>query len=78
MAPPVSSAEQIRRRREAFILALKLGCTPREAEDEIRKRIAREQEQAAMRRMAARSASQPKAIRGEDQDERPQLWWTKD
>ena len=38
MARYASEAERLRAHREAFTLALQLGCTPREAERELRRR----------------------------------------
>lgn len=38
MARYASEAERLRAHREAFTLALQLGCTPREAEREMRRR----------------------------------------
>lgn len=41
MARYASEAERLRAHREAFTLALELGCTPREAEAELRRRKTR-------------------------------------
>ena len=37
-SPHNTSAEYYRRHREAFLLALELGCTPKAAEQELRRR----------------------------------------
>lgn len=73
MARAVSIADECRRRREAFELAMELGCTPREAADELRRRAAREQEEASKERMAARETR-----RLTPSEPRPQLWYQKD
>ena len=83
MAAPASFAEQLRRRREAFTLALRLGCTPREAEDEIRKRRAQEGSAAIKARMAAKEQPQRPAVHApiqpvEEPEERALLWYQKD
>jgi hypothetical protein len=49
-----SLAEQYRAHREAFLLALELGVTPREAEAEMRRQRAREKWRAGMDRLEAR------------------------
>lgn len=67
-------AEQYRRHREAFTLALELGCTPKEAEQELKRRAARERNQAAQQRLAQKMAGDaPKQTA-----EIPQHWWMKD
>jgi hypothetical protein len=83
MAGPASTAEQTRRRREAFTLAMELGCTPREAEDEIRRRIASQKEADIMRRMEARQAAPLQRTRLTRQsmaepEERVVPWYQKD
>lgn len=51
-----SEAERLRAHRQAFELALELGCTPKEAEQEIARIAARERLRARMDRIAARNA----------------------
>lgn len=52
----LTQAEKWRRHREAFTLALELGCTPREAEAKIREIEAREAARAALARIHAAQA----------------------
>jgi hypothetical protein len=73
MGRAVSSADECRRRREAFELALKLGCTPREAADQLRRAAAQEQEAASKERMAARETR-----RLTPPNPRPKLWYQED
>jgi hypothetical protein len=54
MAPPKSLAEHYRAHRAAFELALELGCTPKEAADELRRREARARDREAMARLQAK------------------------
>lgn len=54
-----SSAEQTRQARLAFELALQLGCTPREAAEELRRRAAMERHREAADRLAAKMAERP-------------------
>lgn len=49
-----SLAQHYRAHRQAFLLALELGCTPREAEAEMRRREAREKWRAGQDRLALR------------------------
>lgn len=51
MSARPSLAEQYRRHRQAFLLAQELGCTPREAEVEMKRREARERARAAEARL---------------------------
>lgn len=46
-----SLAEHYRHHRQAFLLALELGCTPKEAEAEMKRREARERARAAEARL---------------------------
>lgn len=57
MARHQTTAEQLRAHRAAFTLALELGCTPREAEQELRRRAAKAREEESKRRMAAKLAA---------------------
>lgn len=57
MAARQSDAERYRAHRAAFTLALELGCTPREAADELRRRAAMAREAESKRRMAAKLAA---------------------
>ena len=52
-----SLAQRYRAHREAFTLALELGCTPREAEAEIARRKTRLRWLAAQQRLQARTQS---------------------
>lgn len=52
-----SLAERYRMAREAFELALELGCTPKEAEREMKRRRAAEDHQETTRRLAAKMAA---------------------
>lgn len=54
MTRAASLAERLRAHRAAFTLAQVLGCTPREAEAELRRREARLRDQAAAARLADR------------------------
>lgn len=60
-----SSAEQTRQARLAFELALELGCTPREAAEELRRRAAMERHREAAARLAAKRAEKPASKTGE-------------
>lgn len=51
---PASMAERLRAHREAFELALQLGCTPKEAEAEIARRKAAEKARQARERLEAK------------------------
>ena len=57
MARPLTQAEIWRAHREAFTLALELGCTPKEATREIARIKAREAHRAASDRLAAKMAA---------------------
>lgn len=64
--PAASLAEHYRAHRAAFDLALEMGCTPKEAAMELRRRAAIEREQACLRRMAAKDAAlAPRAAQSE-------------
>lgn len=54
-----SAAEYYRAHREAFALALELGCTPIEAEHELATRRSREQWRAAQQRLDRKTAATP-------------------
>lgn len=56
MGRSLTQAEIWRAHREAFVLALELGCTPREATREIARIKAREAHRASADRLAARMA----------------------
>lgn len=62
MARAPSLAEYYRAHRAAFLLALELGCTPREAEREMARRQARERHRAASDRLEARMAGAPNGL----------------
>lgn len=57
MPQPTTIAEKMRAHREAFELALELGCTPREAEKELRRRRAWADHEDLQRRAAAKLAA---------------------
>ena len=58
MPGPASLAEQYRAHREAFELALELGCTPKEAGRELRRR--------ALARLSACGTRAPEATTDDD------------
>lgn len=57
--PRLSLAERLRAHREAFELALELGCTPREAEEELARRAARKRWEESRDRLAAKRNARP-------------------
>ncbi len=67
-------AEHYRRHREAFMLALELKCTPKEAQEELRRREARERARQAQHRLAKKMAATP----DDRATETPQPWWMRD
>lgn len=69
-----SSAEQTRQARLAFELALELGCTPREAAEELRRRAAMERHREAAARLAAKRAEKPLTA----SDEKILPWYRRD
>ncbi len=71
MPRPQTQAEKWRAHREAFLLALELGCTPKEAEREIARIKAREADRAASDRLAAKLATpiMPALQQPRDRDE---------
>ncbi len=76
-----TSAARIRQHRLAFEMALKLGCTPREAEEEMRRRAAIERDQQASARLAVKLAQPHPRISApaSDADSDPvQPWWLRD
>lgn len=54
MARSTSIAEHYRAHRQAFELALELGCTPKEAEAELARRAARDRWLATRRKLQAK------------------------
>lgn len=80
MTAPRSQAEKWRAHREAFVLALELGITPKEAEREIARIKAREVHRAAVDRLAAKRASTSSAGAGQRDaaDRDPQPWMMRD
>ena len=72
-----SLAAQYRRHREAFCLALELGCTPREAEAELRRREAQARDQSAQQKLISKMRA-PIARQHDDHAETVQPWWMKD
>lgn len=73
-----STAEQYRIHRAAFALALELGCTPREAEAELRRRSAWQHLQETKQRATAQAAPQPVARMAVNPEPAPEPWWKKD
>jgi len=77
-----TTAQRIRRHRLAFELALQLGCTPREAREEIRRRAAAQRRRDALARLATRIGKQPESfntgLSGTDGAEKPEFWWKRD
>jgi len=59
--PRVSLAERLRRHRMAFELAHELGCTPKEAEEELDRREARRRWEEARDRLNAKRNAKPTA-----------------
>ena len=57
--PKATLAERMRAHREAFELSLKLGCTPKEAEQEIARRNARANWHASKARLDAKIHGRP-------------------
>lgn len=56
----VSLAERLRAHREAFQLALQLGCTPKEAEQEIARRKTAARSREVRARLAAKMNAPPR------------------
>lgn len=54
MPRAASLAEHYRAHREAFALAMELGCTPKQAERELQRRRAAAEAREAQRRLAAK------------------------
>jgi hypothetical protein len=72
MARPASNAERTCRLRQAFELAREMGCLPREAEVELRRREAMASDRAAMARLAAqqnRPLPRPRLAYGPEPEE---------
>lgn len=83
----LTQAEKWRRHREAFTLALELGCTPREAEAKIREIEARAEARAILARIHAKQAliearqrarQVPADFSGAESDRDPQPWMMRD
>lgn len=74
----VGLAEKYRRHRAAFALSLELKCTPREAEEELRRRAARERDRQAQERLDSKMAAQPHRWPDDTATEIPQPWWMRD
>lgn len=83
----LSQAEKWRRHREAFALALELGCTPREAEAKIREIEERAAARAALARIHAaqallearqRARQAPANFLGAESDRDPEPWMMRD
>lgn len=74
----VSTAERLRAHRQVFILAQQLGCTPKEAEIELKARTARAEWEKTRDRLEAKMAAPLRARLGasaEPADDRdPQPW----
>jgi hypothetical protein len=79
MPGQLSQAERWRVHRLAFELALQLGITPKEAEEELARRAARDRCRESQARLAAvRQGKCPPADLRSTDAERPQPWWLKD
>jgi len=76
MKPPASLAEQLRRHAEVFQLALQLGLTPRQAEEELERREAHARWQAGQHRLAAKMRGDPPPPK--PPPTAPVQWWQKD
>ncbi len=68
-------AERYRAHRAAFELALKLGCTPKEAEAELARRAAHKEWQRGHARLEALKNA---PIHRADPEQPPQPWWLRD
>jgi len=75
MARGSTLADHYRAHREAFALAQELGCTPREAEAELRRRRAKQRHDAAARRLAEKKCG---TVSSGDQPEWNQPWMMRD
>jgi len=78
MARAVSDAERYRAHREAFTLALELGCTPVEAADELRRRAAAKADRAATARLELLRAFPMVAVEARisrSDPSIPRYWW---
>lgn len=73
MARAHSEAERLRAHGEAFRLALQLGCTPKEAENELRVRRAQAQSEELTRRLQAKMGAPIARLQADD--ERPSEPW---
>lgn len=69
-------AERWARHREAMLVALELGCTPREAEAEIARRKARSRWEETRARLEAKRAGRP--LPPPASELRPLPWWQRD
>lgn len=59
MPRPASLADQYRAHREAFAYAMEHGCTPKEAERELRRLQAAERDREATARLEAKMSAAP-------------------
>ncbi len=75
MSRPLTQAEKWRAHREAFTLALELGVTPKQAEQEIARIRAREAHRAASDRLAAKMAAPILPTPNFERDEGPAEPW---
>ena len=80
MARAPSLAEYYRAHRAAFLLALELGCTPKEATREMALRQSRERHRAASDRLAARIAAPigTPRISGAPDEQNSEPWMMRD
>ena len=62
-----SQAEQLRAHREAFTLAMKLDCTPREAAEKLRLQRAIERNREATARLDAKLSGEPHKPKASEQ-----------
>ena len=80
MARAPSLAEYYRAHRAAFLLALELGCTPKEATREMALRQSRERHRAASDRLEARMAAPigTPRISGAPDEQNSEPWMMRD
>jgi hypothetical protein len=78
MARAASTAAYYRAHREAFLLAQELGCTPKEAADELKRRAAREHHHETAQRLAAKIGGAPSHRLVEPAERDAQPWMMRD
>lgn len=81
MAAPRSLAERLRDHREEFTLALELGCTPKEAREQIDRAKALAKFLSGQARLAALRSGRPippPQTSQPEQDDAPRFYWQRD